>query len=199
MVSAMASRCLSAVGGRPGHMSPTPSTDSRSCQLRHRHRLSVSLASAAGAPRCRWRRRQLLRLATDPGSGVDAGPAPDRWSGVDTPSSRSPRSTGWTDRGVSVGLSGRGVPPATHADAFGRNTRTKSAHNDASKPRTAGGSTLSYASTPLSPQEDHDRGVCHGVHVSAVGGRPGHMSPTPSTDSRSCQLRHRHRLSVSLA
>jgi hypothetical protein len=140
------------VGGvddRWGSRSLAEATDAARCRWRRQHVRSRSLAEATRAVPGRWLRRDSLsawRESVGPGWALD--PPQLRRSGVDALSSPSPRSTGWTDRGVNVGLSGRGVPPPTHADAFGRNTRTQLAHNDASGPRIRGSPDPQGGSTP---------------------------------------------------
>ncbi len=145
MVSAMAPRYLrSAVGVA-------------TCGLRHRQIPDPVSYAIDIVYRCRWRRRQARLGVAGVGDSISGWrqasvrggrrrPVPYRWRpDIDTPSPPSPRSTGWTDRGVNVGLSGRGVPPSVHADAFGRDTRTQLAHNDASGPGSAGGSSRTRA------------------------------------------------------
>jgi hypothetical protein len=63
------------------------------------------------------------------------GPDPSvRRPVVGTWSSQSPRAPGWTDRGVIVGTSGRGLPPTAHAHARSPKTRTQTAHNHGPRP-----------------------------------------------------------------
>jgi hypothetical protein len=49
--------------------------------------------------------------------------------GMNTLSSSSPRTPGWTNIGVGVGLSGRGEPPLAHADVCGRKPPPQRAHD----------------------------------------------------------------------
>ncbi len=103
----------------PG-LSATPATGIPACHLRQRQRLSGSTAEPTGGVSDRWRRRQPRPSARHP----------VRRPGTDTPRPSSPRLTSRMGRRVIVGSSGRGVPPAAHADACGRKTRPPKEHND---------------------------------------------------------------------
>ena len=83
----------------------------------------------------------VLSISLPPEIGQCRGPhrhGGRRRSGINTLSSLSPRAIGRTDFGVIVGTSGRGVPPAAHADARSRKTRPLTEHNHGSRTGPAG-------------------------------------------------------------